>query len=143
MKKIIFSNNSILLFLSLAGMALSAYLWNFQVNPNLIVPCTGDGCKNLLKSEYSFVFKVPMAVFGFFYYSFLATIFLQRYFINHKFLNILTFFTILFGIIFSLYLRYLELFKIHSICSLCLISFMIILAVSITYFLRPKNWKNP
>lgn len=135
----VFSNNTILLILSILGMALSAYLWYYQTNPDLSIPCTNDGCGHILSSPYSFIFKIPMSVYGFFFYAYLATILLQRYFIKDKFLELLLKLSLLVGLIFSIYLRILEFFVIHSICAWCWISFMIVLALIATYFLRPNK----
>lgn len=139
MNKKIDTYNLILFVLTFLGLALSAYLWYFQVNPDQNIPCTNDGCGHILSSPYSFIFGIPMAVYGFFFYAFLATLIFQRFFTKEKILENLIKLSLLAGLVFSLYLRYLEFFKIGAICPWCWVSFMIVLALCTTYLLKPKS----
>ncbi len=100
----------ILFILSILGIILSAYLWKVQLQgEDLSIPCTTNGgCELVLTSKWSKIFGVPMSVYGFFFYAFLALLTFQRIFIEHKLIEKLTLLSIVWGIIFSVYLRYLE-----------------------------------
>jgi len=122
--------NIIILTLSIIGIFLSSYLWAFQVTDN-IIPCSSSGCAHVLSDPHSFIFGVPMAAFGVAFYIALAYLAFQRFYIKHKVLKYSMSLLIFSGLIFSLYLRYLEFFVIkQGICQWCWGSFIIVLIIS-------------
>ena len=125
------------IIIAIIGMALSAYLWWYQVTDQFI-PCTGSGCDDVLKSPYGKLFGVPMSVFGVFYYAVIFLLAFQKLFIKDKILNWLMLATILWGILFSVYLRYLEFFVIGNICIWCWGSVVLILILTLLYILENK-----
>ncbi|MBD3330776.1 hypothetical protein GF354_04575 [Candidatus Peregrinibacteria bacterium] len=110
--------NTFIFIISILGVLLSAYLWWFQIS-GLLIPCTLDGCNNVLKSEYSKIFGVPMAVYGTFYFMGLAFLAFERFFIKHKLIELILLIAVFWGMIFVIYLRYLEFAVIGSICEWC------------------------
>ncbi len=81
-----------------------------------------SGCQEVLISSYSTLFGVPVALFGVAYYLFILFSALAYWQTNKNlFANILTFVPS-FGFLFSLYLIYLQVFIIHSICVYCMLS---------------------
>lgn len=81
-----------------------------------------SGCQEVLKSSYSSILGIPVALFGAIYY--LAIIFSAlAYYQTQKniWANILTFIPAI-GFLFSLYLVYLQLVVIKYICIYCLLS---------------------
>lgn len=134
--------NTILLILAIGGAALSAYLWWFQVTPHVIPCTTGQGCSHVLDSEYSYIFGTPMSVFGFFFYTSLILVTFQRHFIKHKILNIILILQVAVGLLFSLYLRYLEFFVIEAICIWCWVSFIIVLLMTAALFIEKPSLKK-
>jgi uncharacterized membrane protein len=135
------TSNRIIFLLSLGGIALCAYMWSYQVSDR-IIPCTDKGCSHVLTSDYSHLFGIPVSVFGFFYYVFVAFVSGERFFIKHNLLDKFLIALTAWGIIFSGYLRYLEFAKIGSICIWCWVSVVIILLISITLFLEKRSLRS-
>ncbi len=133
--------NQIIIVLSLMGIALSGYLWWFQVTPS-IIPCTDDGCANVLNSQYGKLFGVPMSVYGFFFYATVALFAFLRMEISHKLLDKILLLLIIAGILFTIYLRYLEFFVIGDICTWCWGSVVIILLILLSYICGMKKTKK-
>ncbi|MEI7578512.1 MAG: vitamin K epoxide reductase family protein [bacterium] len=142
--KELITTNRLIILLCVLGLALSAYLWAVQVQSpnNVIVPCfTGGGCESVLNSKYGEMFGVPMSVFGFFFYAFLIFTALLREKIKDKLLTWILQAEVFWGVLFSLYLRYLEFVVIRHVCSWCWMSVIIIilLAAALAYEQRsPK-----
>ena len=137
MNKIQLQINPIKIFIlifSIFGMFLSAWLWRYKLISENIT-CTVSGCQEVATGEYSMFLKTPVAAFGFFYYAFLTLLFFERLFIRDKILNILINIFLFCGWIFTIYLRYLEIFKIHDWCEWCWMSvlFMVVITISTVY----------
>ena len=138
--------NRIIFIASISGMLLSVYLWSYQVQAghnNFIIPCTVDGgCVDVLNSDYSKFFGIPMAAYGFFFYAFMTLLAFQRMFSPHKINNYLIRFFWVIGFIFTVYLRYLEFFVINHICAWCWLSVLImavIMTALIVEYFSPGN----
>jgi uncharacterized membrane protein len=121
------------LVLILAGIILSVYLWWYQVYGGEYAACTISGCSDVLKSEYGKMLGIPIAVYGAFYYVITGIFVFQKFFIQHKVVDYLLYASIIWGFIYSVYLRYLEFFKIGEICSWCWLSVLFILLLGIVY----------
>ncbi|MBL4694621.1 vitamin K epoxide reductase family protein [Candidatus Gracilibacteria bacterium] len=84
--------------------------------------CAIGGCNEVLTSEYSIIFGIPMALLGAIYY---LSVFLLSVFYyesrNAKVLKILSLYTIA-GLLASAYFVYLQLFVIGKICQYCMLS---------------------
>ena len=121
------------MLLAVLGIALSIYLWSIQVQEpaDLIVPCTTNGgCYDVLTGAYGKLWGIPMAVFGVFYYVFvLFTAFLREK-IDDTLLFKFLVLEVVWGILFSLYLRFLEFYYIGDICSWCWLSVLIVLLLA-------------
>lgn len=134
MKKIL-----LLILLSLLGIADATYL-TYEHYQQVTPPCTvnrflpiASDCGKVLRSSYSSMFGVPLAVFGIIQY-FLLLIALITLIIYRK--KILTYWLILqsmVGAVFSLYFMYVQLVILKSICIYCtwsaIISFSIFFLV--------------
>lgn len=119
----------------------SGYLWYKFENGQTLV-CSLNGCDNVLGSPYAKFLGFPVAAIGFFYYFFLVLVVEIRFFITHRYLEILYSFTLFTGILVVLYLRYLEFFVIKSICEQCwtfsFIPTILILLISLFEVKFPK-----
>lgn len=133
--------NTFMFILGMLGIALSAYLWNVQITDG-IVPCTTGGCEDVLTSKWSKILGIPMAAYGMAYYIAICFISFERMFIKHKLLNYTLLILIIWGIIFSAYLRYLEFVKIGEICIWCWASVAIVILLTISYFIDRSAEKN-
>lgn len=104
--------------------------------------CTAWGsCNEVTTSEYSVIFGIPMALFGALYY--LTVLVLSLLYIDIKKQIILKLIPILttFGFLFSLWLVYLQLFVLYSICIYCMFSAgtsTILFILSIILLTRPN-----
>lgn len=142
----------VLLFIAAAivGFSIATYL-TVEWRRGVIPPCTiVDGCHDVLTSEYAAIGSLPTAALGIIYY--LALIVLAAIYLdngNIKFLVVASLCTVI-GFIFSLYLVYLQIFVIKSVCSYCLASagvsallFIIDLLMWRSYFSAAKTTNAP
>lgn len=130
----------LLIFFTVSGIVDAGYL-TYEHYQQVIPPCTinrllpiASDCGKVLRSSYSVMFGVPLAVFGVIQYSVLLIVLILLIIYKKK---IFTYFLILqsmVGTIFSLYFMYIQIGILKSICLYCtlsaLISFMILFLVS-------------
>lgn len=84
------------------------------------VACTTTGCETVLNSQYAAMFGVPLALFGGVYYLTLLVLGVI-YLDGKKTLPVkLALLVVVLGILFSLYLVYLQFFVIHAVCWYCM-----------------------
>lgn len=137
----------ILGLLSLFGIADAAYLTYEhyqQVTPpctvNHLLPIVSD-CGKVLRSSYSVMFGVPLAVFGIVQYSFLLLAIILLAVFRKKIFAYWVILQSMIGAVFSLYFMYIQIGILKSICTYCtlsaLISFVIFFLVS-KFFFREK-----
>lgn len=118
-------------FLSFIGICISLYLTYTKLTSNPLV-CGIGNCSVVQNSEYALLFGIPVAVFGVLYY--LSLIFLVKY-KQKLLLNI----AIAWGLLFSAYLTYIELFVIYEICGWCVVSALIVVTLALNTYLRPNK----
>lgn len=143
-----------LIVLSVLGLVTSIYLANLHFNKVDSI-CDFNqkfSCTDVSRSAYAKIFGIPVAVLGvaaYLGYLTIPVMLLRRFDFKkiHKSLSDLVitryyFFFALFGLLFSLYLTYVELATIHVICPLCLVSqalVIIILFYSYLYYDRVRR----
>lgn len=125
----------ILLFLSLIGTLDAGYLTYEHYN-NSIPPCTVNrfltilsDCGVVLKSNYSVVYGVPLALLGLIHYGIFSLIIFLAIKTNKKLLWFLTLYDSLIGAIASAYFMYLQFIVIKSFCVYCTFSALISFAL--------------
>ncbi|MEK7633462.1 MAG: quinone-dependent dihydroorotate dehydrogenase [Patescibacteria group bacterium] len=129
----------LLILLSIFGVADAGYL-TYEHYQQIVPPCTINhflpilsDCGKVLRSSYSVMFGVPLAVFGVIQYSFLLIAIICLVIYRKKIFSYWIILQSMIGAIFSLYFVYLQLIIIKSICVYCmlsaLISFMIFFLV--------------
>lgn len=126
-----------ILLLSVIGIGISLYLTYVKLTSSPIV-CGFGNCEKVQTSKYSQIAGIPVAVFGLFYYFLLFCL----TFYSNETVKVPIFKTpsnalnlwVLWGIVFSSYLTYLEIFVIKAICLWCAISFADILLVAVLKF---------
>ena len=122
------------LFVSLAGMYLSAYLTDvhYKLENNQEVeetlPCTlhaSFDCDKVNSSVYSEVFGIPIALLGFFFYAavFGVVIFALWKPAHAEVPLIVTHGLTIFSIFFSIYLFYIAKFVIGALCPYCIMMY--------------------
>jgi uncharacterized membrane protein len=124
--------------ISVLGTVLSAYLWHVDV-VNRQPYCPTNGCNAVLASDYSKLLGFPVAGWGVLFYLSLLAVATLRLLVQHEILKNLFRIQIMVGVIFTLYLRYLELFVLHDICLWCWGSVLLIAGL---VTLSVLEWKS-
>ena len=134
----------LLILLSIFGIADAAYL-TFEHYQQVIPPCTvnhllpiASDCGKVLRSSYSVVFGIPLALIGVFQYAFLLIALIALIIYRKKIFTYWIIFQSMTGAIFSLYFMYIQLVILKSICIYCtlsaIISFIIFFLVTKTFY---------
>jgi len=134
-----------IVILGLGGMGISGYLtYGYLVNTAIGCPFNAH-CDLVQASPYAYMWGVPMPLLGLCMYSALT---LMGFFLLLKkpeWENILIlgiYGISLAGVIFTVYLYYLEIFVLHAFCSWCIVSSIVILSIfilSLIYLNRIKQ----
>ena len=114
---------------ALAGLFVSAYLWLYKLGVIGTLACGTGGCETVQLSPQSRFMGVEVAAIGFAGYTLLlllTMVSLQPRYANS--IRLLQVIALLGGgaVLFTLYLKYLELFVIHAICRWCVGSAVLI-----------------
>lgn len=132
--------NNIYLILSSIGAFISIYLWNAHVTTSEVICSTG--CEQVISGPYGELFGVPWGAYGMAFYALVVLVTFLRMQIDHILLDRLMGVVILGGVGATLYLRYLEFFKIGEICAWCWGSALVVLAMVVTYILQMRGRKD-
>jgi uncharacterized membrane protein len=116
------------LIAALIGFADASYL-TIEHYKNVIPPCSVGGCETVLTSSYSTVAGIPEALLGAIYY--LVILVGLFAYLDTKKPAILKWTLIIpiLGFIYEVWLVYLQLFVIHSICEYCMLSALVTLVL--------------
>ena len=127
-----------LLILTVLGFLLSAYLTYLHYTEGQSAFCSqGSDCDVVRQSSYSSIFGIPVALLGAIGY---VLIFWFAYVsMSRKIRWILLYTVSLAGFVFSAYLTYVGLFKIHAICPYCVASAVIMTAIFILIATRKSH----
>jgi uncharacterized membrane protein len=121
------------------GLADSIYLTWIKLSHTtaLCLPGVGD-CETVNTSRYSEIFGVPIALLGALVYLAIITILLlkDRVSLITDFGLYFVFGLSLVGVLYSVYLTYIEIAVIHAICPYCVISAIVILLIFVSSILR-------
>ena len=122
----------ILLILAALGIIDSAYLTYEHFAVDTTVTC-GFGifneCGRVLQSVYSVVYGIPLASFGFLYYSTLFIALVILTFKESKLIKVLLILLTPAGALISFYLIYLQFFILNALCLYCMLSAVISLSL--------------
>jgi uncharacterized membrane protein len=134
--------NKIFLIVSMIGLLDSLYLVLIKLsnNANLCIKGIGD-CWTVNTSIYAQIFGIPVSFIGTAAYaSLLAILILERKpgFIQEN-SNLILFGLTLVGVLYSIYLTYLEIAVIQAICPFCVISAIAMLVLFAISILRLVN----
>ena len=115
---------------ALAGLFVSAYLWLYKLGVIGTLSCGTGGCETVQLSPQSRFMGVEVAAIGFAGYALLLALTMAS--LQPKWagsIRLLQVIALLGGsaVLFTLYLKYLELFVIHAICRWCVGSAVLIL----------------
>jgi uncharacterized membrane protein len=135
------SPNWALLALSIAGMALTAYLTFTSWSGGTVRGCSaGSGCDVVLTSRWATLFGLPTAFWGFLAYAGLAAIaFMKRADKHWRY----AWTAALLGVAFSVYLTTISLTALRAACPYCLTSLTLMTAIlALTTYQRPTGLAN-
>jgi uncharacterized membrane protein len=110
---------------ALAGLFVAIYLSLYKLGYIGTLACSVGSCETVQLSKWAALFGVPVAVWGVVFYVAVLAVALSGLtggLIDSRRLSQLLVAMTGFGVIFSLWLTWLELFVIHAICTYCVIS---------------------
>jgi len=120
--------------LALLGFLVSGYLALFELGVSQEIFCPIGECEEVNASPYVYMLGVPLAVLGVVVYLLILALNLVGLRWGKKRvgeITLLLFLFSLFGVAFSAYLTYLELFVLKAICSWCAVSAITMTAICI------------
>jgi uncharacterized membrane protein len=110
---------------ALAGVFVASYLTMYKLGYIGTLACAVGSCETVQTSKWATFLGFPVGAWGVAYYIFvlgLAIVGLSGRFADTRGLSQALVGVTAFGVLFSLWLTYLELFVIHAICQWCVIS---------------------
>lgn len=128
--------------LALGGVGLATYLAMYKLGMIGTLACTVGSCETVNLSRWATFLGLPVAVWGVGFYlvlflvAFLGTMdrFVNEAWVSHALLALTAW-----GVIFSAWLTYLELYVIHAVCVFCVISAIL---VTVTFFVALVEWRG-
>jgi uncharacterized membrane protein len=131
---------------ALTGVFISAYLWLYKLGKIGTLTCGTGGCETVQLSAYSRFLGIEVAAIGALGYTLLLVLSLAS--LNARpavAARLITALVVLSGmaLLFTLYLKYLELFVIHAICRWCVASAVLILVFFVLVVLERRRIGRP
>jgi uncharacterized membrane protein len=128
--------------LSLTGLFVSAYLYLYKIGKIGSLACGTGGCETVQWSPWSRVAGIEVALVGVLGYAGLLAVSLaslQPGLVNRRWPAALLLVLAGVGVLFTVYLTYLELFVIHAICRWCVASGVIIVGIFLAALLDRRR----
>jgi uncharacterized membrane protein len=129
-----------LILLSLVGLADAIYLtWLKLASDGICV--AGEGCEIVNTSVYSQFYGIPIALLGGVAYLIMLIVLLFETRVEFLEVNglMIVFGMSLFGVLYSVYLTYLEIYVIRAICPFCVLSAIVLLIMLVLSGLRVQR----
>ena len=128
--------------LALGGVGLATYLAMYKLGMIGTLACTVGQCETVNLSRWATLFGVPVAVWGVGFYVALFLVallgttdrFVDDARVSHALLALTAW-----GVLFSAWLTYLELFVINAVCMFCVISAIL---VTVLFLLAVWEWRG-
>jgi uncharacterized membrane protein len=127
---------------ALVGLFIALYLTLYKIGVIGTLACGTGGCETVQLSRWSTFLGLPVAAWGAVYYAAvfaLALAGVQDRWAESRRLSLATVVVTGWGVVFSAWLTYLELFVIHAICRWCVVS--AVLAV-LLFGLVSSDWRR-
>jgi uncharacterized membrane protein len=128
--------------LALAGVGLATYLAMYKLGYIGTLACTVGSCETVNLSKWSTFIGIPVAVWGVGFYVVLFLVALlgtTERFVNEAWVSHALLLLTGWGVLFSGWLTYLELYVIHAVCMFCVISAIL---VCLLFVLSVFEWRN-
>ena len=118
--------------LALGGVGLATYLAMYKLGMIGTLACGTGGCETVQMSKWATLLGLPVAVWGVFFYVALFLVALlgtmdrwvDEPLVSHALLVLTGW-----GVVFSAWLTYLELYVINAICRFCVVSAILVAAL--------------
>jgi uncharacterized membrane protein len=128
--------------LALCGTGLATYLAMYKLGMIGQLACTVGQCETVNLSRWATFLGMPVAVWGVGFYVVLFLValtgtterFVNATWVSHALLALTAW-----GVLFSAWLTYLELYVIHAVCMFCVISAIL---VTVTFLVALVEWKS-
>jgi uncharacterized membrane protein len=131
--------------LSLAGLFISAYLYLYKIGKIGTLACGTGGCETVQLSTWSRFAGVEVSLIGLVGYAvllLLSLVWLQGSIEGPSWTGPALLLSAGIGVLFSVYLTYLELFVIHAICRWCVASAVVVLGVFVAALLGQGRFRR-
>jgi uncharacterized membrane protein len=132
--------------MSLVGVFVSAYLYLYKIGRIGTLACGTGGCETVQTSEWSRFLGVEVALIGLVGYALLfgiGLLALRPALARERWPVLLLTGLAAGGVLFTVYLTFLELFVIHAICRWCVGSAAIIVSVLVLALLGQRQATEP
>ena len=128
--------------LALGGVGLATYLAMYKLGMIGTLACTVGSCETVNLSKWATFAGIPVAVWGVGFYVVLFLVallgtterFAEKSWVSHALLGLTAW-----GVLFSSWLTYLELYVIHAVCMFCVISAIL---VTVTFLVSVLEWRS-
>jgi len=128
--------------LALAGVGLATYLAMYKLGMIGTLACKVGQCETVNLSRWATFIEIPVAVWGVGFYVVLFLValagttdrFVDAPWVSHSLLALTGW-----GVLFSAWLTYLELYVINAVCMFCVISAVL---VTVTFFVSVLEWRG-
>lgn len=128
--------------LALGGVGLATYLAMYKLGMIGELSCSIGQCETVNLSKWANFLGIPVAVWGVGFYlvlflvAFVGTTerFVSATWVSHALLGLTTW-----GVLFSAWLTWLELFVINAVCMFCVISAVL---VTVTFLVSVLEWRT-
>ena len=120
--------------LALVGFCIALYLWLYKIGIIGRLQCGTGTCEYVQTSRYGALFGVPVAFYGMVGYAMIFTVAvtgLQPAFLDRRWPTAVAATLAVGGLLFTLYLTYVELFVLHAICRWCVGSAVVITLIAV------------
>lgn len=135
--------NRVIFVFSLIGLAVTSYLaYEYNLGGSINCPLTGTGCDLVRKSQYSSLLGISLPYFGMLFYLVVALMSVWLTDVRNKLVNSIRLLGVFSGVLFGVYLTFLEAFVIKAYCVWCLTSFavsIIILVLALQEIIADKS----
>lgn len=128
--------------LALLGLLVAAYLALYKAGAIGTLACGVGSCETVQLSRWATLLGVPVALWGVAYYAVLlgvALLALQGSYAESRVVSLALLTLTGWGVVFSAWLTYLELFVIHAICQWCVVSAIL---VTIAFIVACIDWRR-
>ena len=126
------TKRALLALLALIGFFVALYLALYKLGYIGALTCSIGSCEQVNTSRWATFLGLPVALWGVGFYAVTfaaALVGLQERFADSRAVAMALAALCVWGVVFSLYLTYLELFVIHAICQWCVVSAVIVTAI--------------